>query len=74
MPYVKPLEKPHAKFRRLLRGYEVNESRLKDILDCCWNTAHARLENLDSLTLGDIRKIRREAHIPEEEIKDSISF
>lgn len=72
MPYIKPREAPFAKLRRLLRGYELNERGLSEILGCCWKTAQSRLNNPGEFTLDELARISRKAHIPFDEIRETI--
>lgn len=74
MPYTKPREEPFAKLRRLLRGYELNERRLSEILGCCWKTAQSRLNNPGEFTLDELARISRKAHIQMDEIRDAITI
>lgn len=73
MPYIKPKEAPFAKMGRLLRGYGLSGQRLAEVLECSAPTARARLAEPETLTLRDLDRISRRAHIPMEEIREAIS-
>ena len=72
MPYVKT-DKPFAKMRRLLLGYEVDAVALSEIIGCSYNTARTRIDNPERLTLSELDAINRKGHIPIEEIREAIS-
>ena len=65
---------PFAPTARLLRGYGLNCVNLAQILECCPNTALKKLNNPEQLTLSDLRRISRLAHVPAEEIRESLKF
>lgn len=72
MPYIKKTE-PYAKMQRLLRGYGLNAPALAKVLGCGETKARKLLNgNTANLTLGDLDRINRFAHIPIEEIQKSI--
>ena len=72
MPYIKKTE-PYAKMQRLLRGYGLNAPALANVLGCGETKARKLLNgNTANLTLGDLDRINRFAHIPIEEIQKSI--
>ena len=71
MPYIKR-ESPHEKSRRLLKGYDINASRLSKILDCSPTTAKTRIDNPGRLTGDEWLTISRRAHIPLDEIRTVI--
>jgi len=73
MPYCKTREVPFAKMRRLLLGYELNGSKLASVLGCSTTTGKRKLDNPWSLTLEDIDRINRVAHIPIDELREAIS-
>lgn len=73
MPYIKR-EQPYAKMQRLLRGYGLNAPALARVLGCGETKARGLLNgNTANLTLADLDRINRFAHIPMEEIRESIS-
>lgn len=73
MPYIKQ-NVPYVKMQRLLKGYGLNAPALAKILDCSEPTARKLLnERTSKLTLGDLDRINRFAHIPIEEIRDAIA-
>ena len=74
MPYLKPREPEQAKIRRLLLGYGVGASRLADILSVSEKTARSRLNNPGTITLEELHRISRSAHIPADEIREAICF
>lgn len=73
MPYVKPRDPPFVRMQRLLKGYGLNGPRLAEVLEVSPPTARARLEAPETLTLRDLDRISRRAHIPLEEIKEAIT-
>lgn len=73
MPYTKPKEPPFVRMQRLLRGYGLNGENLAPILEVTPPTARSRLEQPEMLTLRDLDRINRFAHIPMEEIREAIT-
>ena len=72
MPWKKPPEKPFVEMERLLKGRDINSTRLAAILGVSLPTARNKLENPGKLTLNDIDLIRRFGHIPVDEIRAAI--
>jgi len=73
MPYI-PSDKPFAEMERLLRGYGLTTSRFARVLGKCEATARYKLRNPGYLTLYDLQRVCREAHIPAEEIRGAVKF
>lgn len=73
MPYIKTTDPPFIKMRRLLLGYGYGAAKLAAVLGVSDPTARKRLEKPETLTLAEIDKIHRLAHIPMEELKTAIS-
>ena len=74
MPYIKPREVPFVNVQRLIRGYGHHGGTLADILGVSPPTARKRLENPELLTLADLAKISRRAHIPWDDIKEAMKL
>ena len=72
MPYIKRTETPFIKVRRLLLGYELDATALARVLGCAYNTAKARLDNPENLTLRELDLISTRGHIPVEEIRSAL--
>jgi len=72
MPYVKKPEQPFAKMTRLLRGYGLTATEMSRLLGCSYPTGQKRLNQPESLTLAELDRISRAAHIPIEEIREAI--
>ncbi len=72
MPYVKKPEQPFAKMTRLLRGYGLTATELAKLLGCSYPTGQKRLNQPESMTLGELDQISRRAHIPIEELREAI--
>ena len=73
MPYLKKAT-PYCKMQRLLRGYGLNAPALAKVLGCGETKARGLLNgNTAKLTLGDLDRINRFAHIPLEEIREAIA-
>ncbi len=70
MPYIKPKPKPFDGLRRLLLGYEIDAVRLTQILDCSYPKAKSRIDNPGKLTVEELDMIRRNGHVPIEEIRE----
>ena len=47
---------------------------IANILDCCPNTARARLRDPGSMTVDDLRALGRALHIPIDELRDAIQY
>ena len=71
MPYVKSYTKID-KLRRLLKGYEFTAPRLASIIDCSVPTARRRINDPESFTVEELRKISRRGHIPLDEIRAAL--
>lgn len=69
MPYIK--KQPH-KMTMLLRAYGLDGVTLAAVLECCPNTALKRIKDPTTLTVGELGKISRRAHIPIEEIRGAL--
>lgn len=72
MPYIPPRQVPFAKLGRLLRGYGLNSPQLAEALGVAKQTALTRLKYPGLLTLEELAMISEKAHIPMQEIRDSI--
>jgi len=72
MPYLKQKEPPFVKMGRLLMGYGLTGNKLAAILEVSPPTGKKRLDQPETLTLHDLDRINRFAHIPLEEIKEAI--
>lgn len=73
MPYTKRKDVPFVKVRRLLLGYELDASALAGVLGCTYNTARARLDRPETLTLAELDKVCTRGHVPIDEIRAAIS-
>ena len=73
MPYCKSADIPFARMRRLLKGYDLNGSKLANVLGCSATTGKRKLDNPWTLTLEDIDRINKVGHIPIEELREAIS-
>lgn len=73
MPYIKPKDPPFIKMQRLLKGYGLSGRKLAAILEVSPPTGAARLAEPEMLTLRDLDRINRFAHIPMEEIREAIT-
>ncbi len=71
MPYKKQ-SKPFDNMSRLLKGYDINTTRLAEILGVSIPTARDKLENPAKLTLANLKAIHSFGHISWEEIRASI--
>lgn len=72
MPYIKRREVPFAKVKRLLLGYELDATALADVLGVSYNTARARLDRPETMTLADLDRVCKAGHVPMEEIRAAI--
>lgn len=68
MPYIPPKRK-YDKCRKLLLAYEINPTRLREILGCSQPTARKKLNNIGELTTEDWQQINKKGHVPIEEIR-----
>ena len=68
MPYI-PTRKQFEKSGKLLKAYEINQTKLMEILGCSRPTARDRIENPGNLTGNEWLAISKKAHIPVEEIR-----
>lgn len=73
MPYIKKNAPPFVKITRLLRGYGFNSITLASVLGVSQPTAKKRLDRPETLTLGELDRISRFAHIPMEELRQAMS-
>lgn len=73
MPYIKPKAPPFQAVQRLLKGYDINATRLSALLGCSYNTARRLLERPGLLTLEKLDTICRRQHIPMEELREAIT-
>ena len=74
MPYLKPRETPFAEVARLLKGYDLKGPSLAAVLACGEQKARSRLQNPGDLTLAELARICRNAHIPADELRNAIKF
>ena len=76
MPYIKKKEPPFTEVRRLIRGYTdgTGTAELQRALGCCETTARKKLREPDKLTLGDLKRISQNLHIPVERIREAVSW
>ena len=72
---------PHKKrkiqfeeFVRVLKGHDLNATKLAKVLGCTYPTAKAKLDNPLKLTLGDLLAIHYKGHISSEEIIGAIEW
>ena len=73
MPYIKTPEKPFARVARLLRGYGTPPV-IAEKIKASPQTMRRRLDNPADLTLGELRTISMNMHIPKEEIIAAITW
>ena len=67
------MKKPFARLAGLLAAYEIDGTRLAEILGCEARTARSRLKSPENLKLSELAKIRQ-AGVPAEEIREAITF
>lgn len=72
MPYIKK-EKLFDAVARTLKGY-ANASEIGAALGKSYQTARARLDKPEDLTLGELRMLSMRLHIPKEEIMNVIKW
>lgn len=72
MPYKKPKQIPFESITRLLKGYDLQASRLSKVLGCSVPTARAKLAEPSKLTLKDLSMISRYGHVHWDEIRENI--
>lgn len=70
MPYKKQFEE----FIRLLKGYDLNATRLAKVLGCSFPTAKAKLDDPTRFTFKDVLAIHRKGHISKDEIIGAIKW
>lgn len=74
MPYKKPPTVPFVDVQYLICGRKITQAALAEMLGCSRVTAKKKLDSPQYFTLGDLGKICRSAHIPAEDIRESIKF
>lgn len=72
MPYLKK-EKPDP-MTMLLRAYGLNGNNLEPVLGQTGPTIRKKIRNPDLFTVGDLKKICRQKHIPIEEMRAGITI
>jgi len=72
MPYKKKPPTSFIEVARLLKGYDINAPALAELLGCSAPTARRKLNSPELLTLKDIGMIAKNAHVPMDEIRQSI--
>ena len=73
MPYIKQQKQDFDKMARLLLGYGLTARKLAVVLGVSEPTAKKRLDRPDTLTLGELDRINRFAHVPYDEIRSAVS-
>lgn len=77
MPYIKKKEPPFSEMTKLLRGY-TNGTGAADVaraIGCKSDaTARKRLRQPETLTLGELKRISQNLHIPIEKIREAVSW
>jgi len=70
MPYVK---KQRNAIRSLLKSYDITDgAALGRILELSPKTGRRRMEDPDTLTIGEIKRLSTHGHIPIEELRAAI--
>jgi len=72
MPYVRRREVPFVSVRRLLLGRELDATALAKVLGCSYNTAKARLDKPETMTLAELDRVCRAGHVPMDDIRAAI--
>lgn len=69
-------DKKRDKLLVLLNGYAAGKSRdeLGTIIGKGAQTAGTRLHDPDTLTVGELKKLARNLHIPVEELRNAITY
>ena len=73
MPY-KARKIQFEEFVMLLKGHDLNATKLAKVLGCTYPTAKAKLDNPEKFTFGDVIKIQRKGHIGKEELKGALEW
>lgn len=73
MPYKKRTSE-FEEFIRLLKGYDLNATKLAKVLGCTYPTAKAKLDDPLRFTFKDVLAIHRKGHISKEELKETIKW
>lgn len=70
MPYIK---KQRSAIRSLLQSYDITDgAHLGRILNKPPKTGRRRMDDPDTLTVGEIRRLSTHGHIPIEELRAAI--
>lgn len=72
MPYKKKERLPFESVTELIRGKGYTSPKLAKVLGCSPNTAMKKLRNPHLITLEDIGKLHRGAHISMDELRGAI--
>ncbi len=73
MPRLKKKEPDFIEVTRLIKGY-ASAPQVAKMLNCSANTARRRLNAPETFTLGELNRIRWQAHISAEEMLSHIKF
>lgn len=74
MPYKKRTPEQFKEFIRLLKGYDLNATKLSKVLGCTYPTAKAKLDDPLRFTFKDVVAIHRKGHISKEELEETIKW
>ena len=67
MAYVKPREPDFVRIQRVIRGYNLNGAKVAEIIGMSAPTGRKKLDHPELFTLGELKRISQNAHIPWEE-------
>lgn len=73
MPKLRQREKPFAAVARLIRGYATPPT-IAEKISSSPQTVRRRLDNPETLTIGELRKIAMALQIPKEEMLGAIKW
>lgn len=74
MPYKKKPPKEFDEFVRMLKGHDLNATKLAKVLGCTYPTAKAKLDDPLKFTFKDVLAIQNKGHIHKEEILGALKW
>lgn len=74
MPYKGRETKQFGEFVMLLKGHDLNATRLAKLLGCSYPTAKAKLDDPLRFTFKDVLAVHRKGHISKEELEETIKW